>query len=70
MEACRETSLSESPGRSSWSFADAATAAAAWSARFIGTLNKAITASPMYLSDKGSVVDKCARSQAQELIDH
>jgi len=28
----------------------AATAAAAWSARFIGTLNKAITASPMYLS--------------------
>src|SRR4029453_5529764 len=40
----------ESSGKSFLTFADAATAAAAWSARFIGTLNKAITASPMYLS--------------------
>src|SRR5580765_2717714 len=53
IDACRGMpSRSESPGRSSWSLAAAATAAAAWSARFIGTLNKAITASPMYLSIK------------------
>src|SRR5918996_6478306 len=63
----------ESPGRSSWSFADAATAAAAWSARLIGTLNKAITASPMYLSIKApcliSVVeDKRRNSSTTEYV--